>query len=205
MNTKSWMTISAVIGSFILASCQSTPQNTLIDKKAYPPPKVLIEPLPDTDNDSVPDDIDNCPNTPEGVEVDHYGCPVPVDLADTVTMSLRVFFERGNYELQAKFLPQVVMVAKKMDSDPELIVFLSGYTSSKREAIQASTMANKETDEIKTYDRLGQKRAQRIKRALLEQGISADLSKVFLRTKSIRLIVLIIYQLPQTIPKRARR
>ena len=80
MKTKSWMRIGIVIASFILASCQSTPKNTIIDKQVYVPPKVLIEPLADTDNDGVPDIIDNCPNTPEGVVTDEYGCPVAVNL-----------------------------------------------------------------------------------------------------------------------------
>ena len=76
MKTQSWMAIAVVIASFILASCQSTPKNNTIDKKADNTPKVLIEPLADTDNDGVPDEIDNCPNTAEGVKVDPYGCPL---------------------------------------------------------------------------------------------------------------------------------
>ena len=47
MKTKSWMTIGVVILSFILASCQSTPKNTLIDKKVYIASKVIIDPLAD--------------------------------------------------------------------------------------------------------------------------------------------------------------
>lgn len=34
---------------------------------------------PDTDADGVPDDRDQCPNTPIGTRVDTFGCPVPVD------------------------------------------------------------------------------------------------------------------------------
>lgn len=105
MKTKSWMTIGIVIASFILASCQSTPKNTLIDKEAYIPPKVLIEPHTDIDNDGVPDIIDNCPNAPEGVVTDEYGCPIAVSLIGYLTMELRVFFERNSNELQTKYLP----------------------------------------------------------------------------------------------------
>ena len=114
MKIKSRMTIGVVISSLILASCQSTPKNTVIDKKAYIAPKVLIEPHKDTDNDGVPDIIDNCPNTPKGVVADEYGCPVAVSLIGYLTMELRVFFERNSNELQTKYLPEVEKVAEKM-------------------------------------------------------------------------------------------
>ena len=99
MKTKSWMTIGVVIASFTLASCQSTPVTTVTDKKVYIAPKVMIEPLADTDNDGVPEIIDNCPNTPEGVITDEYGCPIAVSLIDYITMELQVFFERDSNEL----------------------------------------------------------------------------------------------------------
>ena len=70
------MMIGVVIASFMLASCQPVPTKTLIYKESYNTPKVLIEPLADTDNDGVPDIIDNCPNTPKSVVTDEYGCPL---------------------------------------------------------------------------------------------------------------------------------
>jgi OOP family OmpA-OmpF porin len=35
--------------------------------------------VPDSDNDGVPDNIDQCPDTPAGVEVDAVGCPLDSD------------------------------------------------------------------------------------------------------------------------------
>lgn len=37
------------------------------------------EPVGDSDNDGVTDDLDRCPNTPAGTRVDSTGCPIPVD------------------------------------------------------------------------------------------------------------------------------
>lgn len=37
------------------------------------------EPPADSDGDGVPDDVDQCPNTPLGTRVDATGCPIPVD------------------------------------------------------------------------------------------------------------------------------
>lgn len=54
-----------------------------------PAPEPIPEPLPvvepeivllDTDNDGVIDEIDQCPTTPLGVNVDGDGCAIPVDL-----------------------------------------------------------------------------------------------------------------------------
>lgn len=36
------------------------------------------EPVGDQDGDGIRDDRDDCPNTPEGVEVDYKGCPKPL-------------------------------------------------------------------------------------------------------------------------------
>jgi outer membrane protein OmpA-like peptidoglycan-associated protein len=41
-----------------------------------PPPAPPAAPM-DSDRDGVPDDIDQCPNTPFGVQVDAVGCPLP--------------------------------------------------------------------------------------------------------------------------------
>lgn len=41
----------------------------------------------DSDNDGINDDIDLCPNTPSGIEVDNDGCPLNVNVAPTVVLS----------------------------------------------------------------------------------------------------------------------
>ena len=163
MKTNSWMIIGVVIASFTLTSCQSVPTKDLIHKESHNTPKVMIEPLADTDNDSVPDVIDNCPNTPEGVKVDPYGCPVAVNLIGYLTMELRVFFERNGSELQIKYVPEVDKVAEKMRINPEHVIVLSGHTS---EIEAKPTLDNKHS--------LGRERAQVIKNALVKRGVAKD-------------------------------
>lgn len=42
-----------------------------------PEPVAVVEPPRDSDGDGVPDDRDQCPGTPAGVQVDERGCPLP--------------------------------------------------------------------------------------------------------------------------------
>ena len=44
-----------------------------------PAPVAVVEPAGpvDSDGDGIPDDLDNCPDTPPGVKVDENGCPLP--------------------------------------------------------------------------------------------------------------------------------
>jgi len=48
---------------------------------AAPPAPVVTPPPPppDSDGDGVPDSLDQCPNTPQGVQVDAVGCPLDSD------------------------------------------------------------------------------------------------------------------------------
>ena len=174
MKTKSWMKMGLVIASFMLASCQSVPTKDLIHKESYSTPKVLIEPLADTDSDGVPDIIDNCPNTPKGVVTDEYGCPVAVNLIGPLITELRVFFERNSHELQTKYLIEVEKVAEKIHSDPELVVVLSGHIS-EPEAVKKAVNIDEEVNQAKANKRqLGRERAQVIKNVLIDKSIARD-------------------------------
>jgi len=51
-------------------------ENVFLEKA--PPPPVVAARL-DTDGDGVPDDLDQCPDTPQGVKVDRRGCPLDSD------------------------------------------------------------------------------------------------------------------------------
>ncbi|OXL21450.1 OmpA family protein [Psychrobacter sp. DAB_AL32B] len=174
MRIKTHSTLLLLAASITLAGCQSTPKNTIIDKKVYVPPKVLIEPLADTDNDGVPDIIDNCPNTPEDVVTDEYGCPVAVSLIGNFMMELRVFFERNSNKLQTKYLIEVEKVAEKMHSDPELVAVLSGHISEPEAAQIAVDMDGKMNQVEADKRQLGRERAQIIKSALVKRNIARD-------------------------------
>lgn len=128
MKTKLWMTIRVVIASFMLTSCQSVPTKGLIHKESYNIPKVMIEPHADTDNDGVPDIIDNCPNTPEGVKVDPYGCPLTT-IGTGLQMEYRAFFAKGSSELTSKYQVELDKVAARMKEYDTSIFKIEAHVS----------------------------------------------------------------------------
>lgn len=127
MKINSWMMIG-VIASSMLTSCQTVPTKDLIHKESYNTPQVMLEPHADTDNDGVPDIIDNCPNTPEGVKVDPYGCPL-ITIGTGLQMEYRAFFAKGSSELTSKYQVELDKVAARMKEYDTAIFKIEAHIS----------------------------------------------------------------------------
>ena len=150
MKTKLWMTIRVVIASFMLTSCQSVPTKGLIHKESYNIPKVMIEPHADTDNDGVPDIIDNCPNTPEGVKVDPYGCPL-TSIGTGLQMEYRAFFAKGSSELTSKYQAELDKVAARMKEYDTAIFKIEAHISEDEINKELSSLPKNRALIIKNY------------------------------------------------------
>ena len=150
MKTKLWMTIRVVIASFMLTSCQSVPTKGLIHKESYNIPKVMIEPHADTDNDGVPDIIDNCPNTPEGVKVDPYGCPLTT-IGTGLQMEYRAFFAKGSSELTSKYQAELDKVAARMKEYDTAIFKIEAHISEDEINKELSSLPKNRALIIKNY------------------------------------------------------
>ena len=150
MKTKLWMTIRVVIASFMLTSCQSVPTKGLIHKESYNIPKVMIEPHADTDNDGVPDIIDNCPNTPEGVKVDSYGCPLTT-IGTGLQMEYRAFFAKGSSELTSKYQAELDKVAARMKEYDTAIFKIEAHISEDEINKELSSLSKNRALIIKNY------------------------------------------------------
>lgn len=89
-------------------------------------PKVIIkkiyikEKLKDSDKDGVPDKLDKCPNTPKGVLVNHYGCPI--------IKTLRINFDFNKAEVKKIYYKELKEVAKILKANPKLKIEIDGYT-----------------------------------------------------------------------------
>lgn len=150
MKTKLWMTIRVVIANFMLTSCQSVPTKGLIHKESYNIPKVMIEPHADTDNDGVPDIIDNCPNTPEGVKVDPYGCPLTT-IGTGLQMEYRAFFAKGSSELTSKYQAELDKVAARMKEYDTAIFKIEAHISEDEINKELSSLPKNRALIIKNY------------------------------------------------------
>lgn len=150
MKTKLWMTIRVVIASFMLTSCQYVPTKGLIHKESYNIPKVMIEPHADTDNDGVPDIIDNCPNTPEGVKVDPYGCPLTT-IGTGLQMEYRAFFAKGSSELTSKYQAELDKVAARMKEYDTAIFKIEAHISEDEINKELSSLPKNRALIIKNY------------------------------------------------------
>ena len=150
MKTKLWMTIGVVIASFTLTSCQSVPTKGLIHKESYNIPKVMIEPHADTDNDGVPDIIDNCPNTPEGVKVDPYGCSLTT-IGTGLQMEYRAFFAKGSSELTSKYQVELDKVAARMKEYDTAIFKIEAHISEDEINKELSSLPKNRALIIKNY------------------------------------------------------
>ncbi len=131
-------TIFLVLGVMFLIGCADKPMATNVVDLAgneqvagwndsnVSKPKIIIkkvyitEPLKDSDGDGVPDKIDKCPNTPKGLSVNHYGCPV--------IATLRINYDFDKFKVKKIYYPQIKKIAQILKSNPNLKIEIDGYT-----------------------------------------------------------------------------
>ncbi|MDR1085007.1 MAG: OmpA family protein [Deltaproteobacteria bacterium] len=106
-------------------------------------------PKGDEDRDGVTDDIDLCPGTPLGAQVDERGCWI---------VAYATFFDHDKSVIKSAFLPHVRQAARVLANNPGIQVTLVGHTDSTG------------TEEY-NYD-LGYRRAEAVRRELVRQGVT---------------------------------
>lgn len=115
----------------------------------------VVAPVPaviDSDNDGVLDQNDQCPNTPSAYKVDENGCPVKATIHD--------HFSFDSDRIDATATSEINTFAVFMKENPSYKATIIGHTDS-----IGTPEYNQE---------LSKKRAEKVKKALVEQGIEAD-------------------------------
>lgn len=160
-------------------------------RKAPPPPPpapVVVEPV-DSDGDGVPDDIDLCPDTPLGVEVDEVGCPLDDDgdgvpnyldkcpdttpgavvdehgcyvkITEVKEQTLNIQFANNSSEIRPADYGEIRAIADFMQQYPLTDVEIAGHTDDR--------------GPLALNRRLSQERADAVARILVEYfGINAS-------------------------------
>lgn len=147
--------------------CPGTPKGTRVDGSGCPLPEMKTEIIknitslsgeecpvkidePDRDRDGVPDDIDQCPNTPCDFSVDSKGCPVKANLM--------IHFATDKAEITPQSMPLVKKFAEFLIKNKGSLVHIIGHTD-----WRGSELYNMA---------LSKRRAKAVRDALVKFGVS---------------------------------
>jgi len=140
----------------------------------------MAKPL-DSDGDGVTDDLDRCPDTPQGVTVDAYGCPldsdgdgVPdyldkcpntpsgatVDARGCWTYAAVVLFDFDSAKIKPEAFPMLGEAISILKENPEMKVEIDGHTDNMGPA---------------SYNmKLSERRAKAIMQYFVDKGVEAE-------------------------------
>lgn len=129
--------------------CPATPTGVVVDETGCKPPPQ------DSDADGVLDDVDQCPDSPAGQKVDETGC----ELKQVIVLE-GVVFGNNSDELAGGSKEKLNAVRDTLNRYPDMRIEISGHS---------------DTRGSWTYNqKLSQKRAESVRRYLIEQGIAAE-------------------------------
>ncbi len=111
-----------------------------------PAPAAAPAPPPDSDGDGVPDNIDQCPDTPRGVQVDAVGCP----LKGSITLE-GVTFETNSAELTVDSHGALDTIAAGLKKHPRLKVEIQGHTDSTGTPPYNLKLSQRRADAVRSY------------------------------------------------------
>lgn len=80
----------------------------------------------DSDGDGVPDDRDECPNTPLNYAVDERGCPIIIEEVARITLAVQFQFDRS--DVRPEYVDDIRRVAEFLNQHPDTAAVLEGHT-----------------------------------------------------------------------------
>lgn len=107
-----YLVSTTLCSALALSACQTAPK-LAIDRIVKAPMPILMLSL-DSDGDGVPDELDQCPDTPENLVVEERGCHLIMGPDMSLKMEYRAFFAKGSSELLPKYQAELDKVAEKM-------------------------------------------------------------------------------------------
>ena len=101
----------------------------------------------DSDGDGVPDYLDKCPDTPAGVTVDKDGCPLP----KKVSIALEIEFDSGKAVIKPQYQDQIKKVADFMTTYPETTAVIEGHTDNVGKESSNVNLSKRRAESVRTY------------------------------------------------------
>jgi outer membrane protein OmpA-like peptidoglycan-associated protein len=103
-----------------------------------PPPAPVPVPCPDADNDGVCDDLDRCPDTPQGTPVDATGCPIAApsqletEMLDKGVIAVRdIYFDTGRWDIQPQSNQTLNELCTIFKQHPALQIEIGGHADAR--------------------------------------------------------------------------
>lgn len=123
------------------------PPPKIVEVQAAPPPPPPPPPGPiDSDGDGVPDDIDQCPNTPKGTPVDSVGCPIK----DEIRLQ-GVNFATGSADLIPTSDFVLSYAVSSLKKNPSLVIEVDGHTDSVGSAQKNLALSQARAETVMQY------------------------------------------------------
>lgn len=145
--------VAAVAAPVVAAVAAPAPKPAPAPVVAAPAPKPVVVAAPvDSDKDGVFDPQDKCPGTPSGFKVDADGCPLKA--------TLHLHFTTDSNKVDAEGTAKVNEFASFLKESPAYKATIVGHTDS--------------TGSDKYNQKLSEKRAEKVKSMLVEQGVDAN-------------------------------
>ncbi len=144
-----------LISVLTLSACQT---HDLSNQKAQTINLPIILINLDSDGDSVPDELDQCPNTTENVIIDERGCPEITSLIGMPPMmEYRAFFTKDSSELLPPYHDELDRVAAQMNNYETATIRIEAHVSedevskASTSTLQSNSLAKNRALVVKNY------------------------------------------------------
>ena len=119
--------------------------NVFLGKGAEPMAPMVPK---DIDGDGVTDDKDKCPDTPKGIKIDRFGCPIPIK--EKVSITLHVEFDFDKDAVRSEYHSKIEEVANFLKAYPGKDAVLEGHTDSIGSDAYNLDLSKRRAESVKT-------------------------------------------------------